>query len=118
MKLYYTSETIQSKISEAEKNELKDKVGKVIFDAIFSQIISSVYENRLSGSQSRRINRILNAIDESTTDFIEVKEEDFEFVKSAFTNEKASVSYRQARLFAALIELIEKSAKDAESDNV
>lgn len=103
---YRTDEDVEAQLGATWK--------KKIFEIVFNNTISQVHPQGLKGVSARSCNRVLDALDSTTTDTLELSVADAEFVKSIFFHENASVMPGQARVFCLLQDAIEVAFKESE----
>ena len=75
---------------------------KRIFDAVLATAVMSVHPNGLPPMMTRQYNRILNAMDLSADDTIEIDQADAEFLASILKDDKTRVPPAQVRVFCLL----------------
>lgn len=107
MKIQYGFETGKYRTEENIEAQLGKSWKKKIFEIVFTNTISQLHPQGLKGYQARSCNRVLDALDVTTTDFIDVSVADAEFLKGILLNENASVLPGQARVFCLLQDSIE-----------
>jgi hypothetical protein len=107
MKIQYGFEIEKYRTEENVEAQLGKTWKKKIFEIVFTNTISQLHPQGLKGYQARACNRVLDALDSTTTDFIDISTPDAEFLKGILLNENASVMPGQARVFCLLQDAIE-----------
>lgn len=112
MKVQYGFEKAKYRTDENVEEQLGQNWKKKIFEIVFNNTISNVHPHGLKGIQARSCNRILDSLDLTKDDFLELSVADAEFMKSIFFHDNATVLPGQARVFCLMQDSIESAFKE------
>lgn len=117
-KFKYTVNIEELKLDEdATELFLKDNQ-KTVFENMLHQGINSRFSTGIGGKTQRTFGRILDKLDKTETDYLELEDSEFNFLKDLFNNEATKFASQNTRLINRYRDALKaKPEEDTESDD-
>lgn len=115
IKFKYTIDLSKIRLNEVEKSDFENKKNfeqhKILFESILHTGISSRYQNGIGGYKQRAFGRILEKLDETLTEFIDIQDAEYDFLKEIIDDEQSRFASQNTRIIMQYRKALDEAVK-------
>lgn len=109
--LNYKVDLIKLKLNEAEEKHISELGYKRLFENILNQLLRSKHPQGIQGVKGRIYSRILNKLDVSESELLEIEDAEFDIIKEVFLSDETTFDPEQTRLIMQYVTAVEEANK-------